>query len=356
VNSLPANLQDVLADLRPAAERMAADGRRRRRLRVIKVAAVSCCVGAAGALAASHYLGQPAPTFLKAELAEYDKGLPEQYRFYPRVEDAKVVAESGHAVLYAAAAAPRGGEATGRPGYCTDLVGDDGALGWNWVCNATIQVKGLSLHFAARDPRSAFVGETVAGIVVVPGARGLELRYDRGIVERIPLGLDGYFVHDIPADNLTRLRRGPATAVVRGRNGRELYRKQIPAPIEAAFRIEADRRVTRISGHVPAARRGQLYLWFALQANGVHPKLDAQGKDVSTSAQAQVVIRQDGAFVFDVPRAWQRYQSVGFAATTLARPYGCSTVNDCNGFVAAGFSPEPGFWIGREAAYRKGKQ
>lgn len=355
MNSLTANLEDVLRDLQPAAHRVAAGGRRRRRLRVLAIAAVMVGASAAVAIAAGHYLGQPAPSFLKAELAQYDKGLPPQYRYYPDVAKAKVVATNGHAVLYGAPAAPRGAEAIGHPGYCSDLVADGGALGWNWVCNETATIKGLSFHYAATDPSRRLPGVTAAGRVVIPDATALELRYRNGASDRIPLGLNGFYVLAIPAANLAQLRSAPATAIVRGKGGAALYRMQIPSPVETTFKTTPDGRVTEISGRVQAAPGGQIQLYLTLEANGVHPKLDSRGRDISTSAQAQVPVRDDGSFSFQVPRAWQRYQDLFFAATRRDRPYGCATPNDCTGFVAAGYAPEPGFWGPRERAFRKSK-
>lgn len=324
-------------------------------MRVLAVAAVAVGASAAVAIAAGHYLGQPAPSFLKAELALYDKGLPPQYRYYPDVTKAKVVATNGHAVLYAAPAAPRGAEATGRPGYCSDLVADGGALGWNWVCNETATIKGLSFHYAATDPTRRLPGVTAAGRVVIRHATGLELHYRNGTTDRIPLGLNGYFVFAVPDASLAHLRSAPATAIVRGKGGAVLFRAPIPSPVETTFKTTPDGRVTEISGRVQAAPGGQIQLYFTLEANGVQPKLDSRGRDISTSAQAQVPVGNDGSFSFQVPRAWQRYQDLGFAATTRDRPYGCSTANDCSGYVAAGYAPEPGFWEPRERAFRKSK-
>ena len=355
MSSLTTNLEDVLRDLRPAADRVATQGRRRRRLRLLAITTVAVGICAAAAVAARFYLGQPAPSFLKAELAEYDKGLPSQYRFYPDVAKAKVVATNGHVVFYAAPAAPRGANATSRAGYCTDLVGNGGALGWNWICNETAQVQGLTFHYAATDPTRHLPGETVAGRIVIPHATGLELHYRGGTVDRIPLGLDGYYVFDIPPTSLAQLRRAPATAIVRGPRGTALYRTRIPAPVDASFRTTPDGRVTQVSGRVASTPGGQVQLYFALSANGVHPKLNSRGQDISTSAQAQVQAAADGSFSFDVPAAWQRYQSISFAATTRGHPYGCTSAGNCSGFVAAGYAPEPKFWAMREHAFRKSK-
>ena len=56
-----------------------------------------------------------------------------------------------------------------------------------------------------------------------------------------------------------------------------------------------------------------------------------------------------------MPTAWQRYQSLAFAATTREHPYGCSTINDCSGFVAGGYAARPAYWAAREHAFRKSK-
>ncbi len=355
MSSLPANLDDVLRDIRPAAHRVAAQGRRRRRTRVLAIALVALFACTAVALAARYYLGQPAPSFLKEELAQYDKGLPTQYRYYPDITKAEVVATNGHAVLYASPAWPRGANKTGRPGACTDLVADGGALGWNWICGATGKAPSLPYHYAATDPTRNLTGETIAGRVIVPGAASLELRYADGAVDPVPLGLRGYYVFDVPAASLPRLRRAPATAIVRGPGGKVLYRERILSPVDAVIHATADGRVTRISGTVPAAAGGHLELYFLLNSNGVRPKLNASGADISTSAQGQVPVAPDGTFSFDVPTGWQRFQLVGLWATSRAHPYGCSSASNCNGFVAESYVPEPAFWPARERAFRRGK-
>jgi Sigma-70 region 2 len=82
-------------------------------------------------------------------------------------------------------------------------------------------------------------------------------------------------------------------------------------------------------------------LYFLLNSNGVRPKLDARGADISTSALGQVPIASDGGFSFDVPAVWQRYKAVGFFATTRSNPFVCSSPASCRGVVAVSYAPAP---------------
>ena len=104
-------------DLRLAYARLLA--RRAKRRRLVVAAAVSCTTALAlGAVAfgAARLLGWPAPGSVKNEITAVDRGLPPDLRLNPDVANARAVAASGGATLYAASL-PSGGS-------CTEIVTD----------------------------------------------------------------------------------------------------------------------------------------------------------------------------------------------------------------------------------------
>ena len=151
------NLDALLADLMPAARRLAAARRGRRRvLRIAAVAAAALALAASAAVAGFDILGSPAPPAVRQDLRGLDRGMPADLRLNPDVENARAVAATGDSVVYFARLA--GG------GYCAELV-TRGA-----VCSTSdgADRTGMSVTVPFTDPVTDDSPVTVSGRVARP--------------------------------------------------------------------------------------------------------------------------------------------------------------------------------------------
>ena len=161
-DSLAPNLDAILADLMPAARRLAARRRARRRTaRIAAAAAAALALGGTAAVAGFDILGSPAPPVVRHDLESVDRGMPRDLRLNPDVESARAVAATGDSVVYYAQLA--GG------GYCAELV-TRGAPPRGAVCSTDADAEGLSVTVPFTDPVTDDSPVTVSGRVAPPAS------------------------------------------------------------------------------------------------------------------------------------------------------------------------------------------
>lgn len=190
----------------------------RPRARVALLVVLAAATTTAVALAANHYLGQPAPPHVKATFARLAAWQPANDSI--EVSRAQVVAVSPHTVLYEAP--------TASGGYCLELLGHRGFV-YQLFCSHRQDAKllrifsGIANHGTpGRLPPVAVTGQMSSR------GRRLEVRTPSG-VERVPTGLHGFFSFE-PADQ-DAARRGEATLVERDEAGRVTATTHVPAQI-----------------------------------------------------------------------------------------------------------------------------
>jgi hypothetical protein len=217
---LTANLEAILVDLRPAAERLAARRRRRRRFTRISFAGL----GASGLLAtaavgAATLLGRPAPPGVRADLRAVDQGMPADLRLNPDVAHAHSVAASGGAVVYFAALA--GG------GYCAELV--TGGHPRGAVCSTAQETDAtpLAVTIPFTDPVTERSPVTVSGHVSVP-ASTVELVYPDGGTDTAAVSPARFYVAEVPEAHLSAVHRLGLMLVARDADGAALAQAVVP--------------------------------------------------------------------------------------------------------------------------------
>jgi len=219
-DSLAPNLDAILADLMPAARRLAARRRARRRTaRIAAAAAAALVLGGTAAVAGFDILGSPAPPVVRHDLESVDRGMPRDLRLNPDVESARAVAATGDSVVYYAQLA--GG------GYCAELV-TRGAPPRGAVCSTDADADGLSVTVPFTDPVTDDSPVTVSGRVAKPGAAGVELVYPDGGTDFVSLGERGFYVADVPSQHLAAVHRRGLLLVARGEDGERLAQAVIP--------------------------------------------------------------------------------------------------------------------------------
>jgi hypothetical protein len=261
-----------------------------RKVRTVAVlaAAVAATITAA-AVAASHYLGQPAPAHVKASFARFGGWQT------PRSVDpstARVVAFSDQTVLYGADA--RDG------GTCLELVGK-GGFEYQFLCDQSRAAKGLLLFggIPEHGTASALPPVTVSGRVATDTAK-LEARSTSGSVQKVPLGLEGFFTFE-PSDQ-SAARRGELTLSARDVRGAVVGRVRIPAPIVLDTTGVPPRTVRGVDEN-PRARYAFFEIWaYGPLAQGAHCRGACGGVGYAqTGTTGTVKIRQNGSFTFVVP-------------------------------------------------------
>jgi hypothetical protein len=221
-DSLAPNLEAVLADLMPAARRLAAGRRARRRaVRIAAFTAGALALAGTAAVAGFDILGSPAPPAVKRDLLDVDRGMPRDLRLNPRVADARAVAAAGDSVVYFARL--EGG------GYCAELV-TRGARPRGAVCSTGDDAgeSGMSVTVPFIDPVTDASPVTVSGRVAEPGAVSVELVYPDGGTDSVELGEERFYVADVPGDHLAAVHRHGLLLVARNSGGEAVAQAAIP--------------------------------------------------------------------------------------------------------------------------------
>jgi hypothetical protein len=188
------------------------------RARFLLVAAATAAVMAAAAVAATHYLGQPAPAHVKAtfaRLAAWQKTEP----IDPAT--AKVLAFSPHTTLY--------GATTTSGGTCLELLGT-GGFEYELFCDGPRNATTLLLYNVALVHGTAVHLPPVA-VTGRLSRRGktLDAITPDGRAERVKLGLAGFFSFE--PRRQAAARRGDLTLIERDAVGTITSRERVPAQL-----------------------------------------------------------------------------------------------------------------------------
>ena len=260
------------------------------RRRVALFAAIAAATATAVAFAADHYLGQPAPAHVKATFARF-AGWQHLDPVDPRT--AKVAAFSGHSVLYSA------GTASG--GTCVELLGK-GGFEYEVFClhkrqgTGVLLFTGIPVHgTGAHAPPVVVAGQIGTGV------SSLEAR-TAGKVERIRIGLDGFFAFE-PA-NQAAARRGDTVLYGRDAGGSVVAHERVPAQL-VLDTVGVPARIVHGVDYDPHAKRALFEIWAyrVLQTEHCRPKRHCNGPAyVQTGQTGQTEIAPGGTFTYVAPR------------------------------------------------------
>jgi hypothetical protein len=188
-------LRQILADDRPGHTHTRAGRGRRHAVRPLLVALAVIAVGG-GVAGARLLLGGPAPAAVQHDIGAVDQGMPADLRFNPDVHNARLVAQSDGAQLYAA-------DLVGG-GYCAEIVTPDGRPA-GAVCTPTqtlsAQSIGVTVPFV--DPVAIDSPFVVGGRVNVAGVASLGAVFGDGTSQMVMLGEGGFFVFAVSPAHLT---------------------------------------------------------------------------------------------------------------------------------------------------------
>jgi hypothetical protein len=263
----------------------------RRKVRTVAIACLTALLVAGAAFGTATMLGWPAPEHVKQELAAVDRGLPEDLRLNPDVERASAVASTGSSTLYAAAL--RDG------GRCTELVTPDDR-GRGAVCTTASDelTRPLDVTVPSDDGAGDEAAVVLAGRLNAAQGAELELAYEGGGSDLIPLGDDRYFVFEVPAVHRASVHASGFELIARDDDGSIIATTSVPAdwddeavPDEAAPLFVSTRsdesdltKVYGLEGHVSAEGAAALEL------------------DYGDGDRVPISIGPEGSFEYTVPQ------------------------------------------------------
>jgi hypothetical protein len=221
--ALNPDLEAILADLMPAARRLAARrAARRRAVRVAAVAIAALALAGSAAVAGFGILGSAPPQAVQRDLRNVDRGMPRDLRLNPDVEHARAVAASNGSVVYFASL--KGG------GYCAELV-TGSARPRGAVCSTAEQAdsEGISVTVPFTDAVRSDSPVTVSGHVSDPRTRSVELVYPDGAGDSVELGENGFYVADVASEHLAAVHRHGLMLVARSATGEALAQAVVPS-------------------------------------------------------------------------------------------------------------------------------
>lgn len=275
---LPADLYELRTDLHVAAVRIA--NRASRRHRAFLAVSVLVVVGAFGgvALAAANLLGGTAPAEVQTDLHRAAR-LVWNGHSRLQLQTAVVVAQARDATLYSVR--------DEHGNYCAELVGTSKALLFGFTCKLSRRLvdgqrisddDGTSVQYAL--PRDGVPAPVVEFGRLPQGTVAARAVFEDGTTEKIPLGLDGFYVYEPRGPNQALARRLPLTLEFLDRGGRPVwsYYTQPAQPLH-------------VEGDGPRLISGRVEIVGARKVRvNVSPVLSAP------STIIDVVIGRDGSF------------------------------------------------------------
>jgi hypothetical protein len=295
------------------------------RRRIAFIAAAAAVTITAAALAANHYLGQPAPIHVNATFAQIVKG--SYYASHLKLDTARIVALSPNAVLYGANAADGS--------YCTELVTHGGTT-YSVGCGDVRPAQTLLLYqLVPFHGRPGHVPPyVVAGRLSQLGQR-LEARFRDGTTEAVPVGIHGSFLFE--SRHQAAVRRGDAVLIERNHEGRITNRVPVPPQVVVD---PVGSPVRHLTGVITArrARYAEIELWTVQRHSDRCPKCTS-GPYFAQSGYAKTIpLGKDGRFSFTTPP--QKSKDWFLALNVLDARY--FPLFD----VTTGISiPDPSFWV-----------
>jgi hypothetical protein len=196
---------------------------RRRHRRAIAAFASAAGLALTGAgLGAAALFGWPAPQHVKDEIAAVDRGLPADLRLNPDVENARAVAATKTATLYAAS--------LHDGGRCTEIV-TAGERGRGATCTTGAQAgsRPLEVTMPFDDNAGPDSPVVVGGRVNAEAGVSVEARYADGSSDSIPLGDGRYFLFAVPEAHRASVHASGLDLVARDEQGSIVARATVPA-------------------------------------------------------------------------------------------------------------------------------
>jgi hypothetical protein len=284
---------ELRTTLRAGVARLIAErDRRRRKLRLLGLVCAGFLALSGLALAATAFVGSPAPPSVRSDLAAVDTGMPPALRMNPDVRNARSVATTGASTLWLADLA--GG------GRCLELTTtyfpDVRAPG----CATGAELDGTPIGMTLPNDGAAGPDAPVviAGHVGPADAASLSLRLSDGRSVPIPFGGLRFYVVDLTGPDAADVRAHGVTLVAEDAAGREVARGTAPPDWDAGA-AEVERRTTVDV----TTRSDDRDFTQVLGIDGVvrDPMPASLALVYASGHEVDIALAPDGSFHYDVP-------------------------------------------------------
>jgi hypothetical protein len=284
--------------------------KRRGRVRVLALAGVGAAVLVGSAAAAIAYLGQPAPPSVKQAFRANNAEKEARAAFMDdvlhvplvNVNTARTVAISGDSVLYGAQGA--------SGNYCTVLLRKgQPARDPNVRCELGVYPIAMRVDYKQLvSPREEAAPLVLSGRLSGAG-RTLRVRYANGLVDRVPVGLRGYFVYQPTAALQRYAKTGALRLVERDRRGTITDTQLLQPPIILSQSSPISPQLAQGRVFIAGAKYVGVTLWVDVSKNLSHPRGPVQF----------VSVGRDGRFVWHAPKSAPKHFRI--ALTVLDRHF-----------------------------------
>lgn len=268
--------------------------RRGTRVRALALASIGAAVVVGSAVAAIAYLGQPAPPKVKSAFSARNAALEAQAAFMDdvlhvplvNVKTARTVAISGDSVLYGAQAV------SGY--YCTVLLRKGRpAREPNVRCEVGVFPIAMRVDYKqVVSPREEAAPLVLSGHLSRAG-RTLRAQYANGLIDRVPVGVHGYFVYQPTAALQRYAKTGAIRLVERDRRGTitDVQLVQPPVILSQSSPTSPKRAQGRV--FIAGAKYVGVTLWADVSKSLSYPRGPVQF----------VSVGRDGRFVWHAPKS-----------------------------------------------------
>ena len=282
--TLPADLNALLDDLRPAAARAVERERRRRRATIAVAIVLAAGVCAGIAVAAASLLGRPAPKAVQADLRNAANLFVARPGAQPQT--ARVVAETRDATLY--------GVNDEHGSFCVELIEARRGLVFGYSCNFSLRTAGdrTMPGEAYTDTWSIVTDDGVTPPVLEfgrlpPGAVAARALLGDGTTEPIQIGLDGFYLYEPSEPKQPIARRESVTIQALDASGKPTWSTYVQPP-----------QPLRTEGTPPRIVSGRVEIAGAKKIrieSGSHPG------DLDVRKARRLELRPDGTFSWTPP-------------------------------------------------------
>jgi hypothetical protein len=288
---------ELRAALRDGVERLIAErSRRRRTSRTLGIACAALLLLSGLALAATSFVGSPAPTSVQSDIAAVDAGMPAALQLNPDVRNARSVASTGASTLWLADLA--------RGGRCLELTTTyyPSVRAAGCATGSELDATPISATMPNDDRAGSGDPVVIAGHVQPPGAATLSLQLADGRTVAVPFGAQHFYVVDLTGADAVDVRAHGVALVAEDAAGAEIARTTVPADWDSSAADAQGQTTIDVT-----TRSAGSDLTKVLGIDGVFrdPTPASLQLVYGDGAVAEVPLEPDGSFHYDVPRGRQ---------------------------------------------------
>jgi hypothetical protein len=279
-------------------ERFISEQQRRHRRRRTLALACGALVSVSGlALAATTFVGSPAPTSVKSDIAAVDAGMPDALRLNPDVRNARSVASTGASTLWLANLTDGGRCLELTTTYYPNVRAAGCATG------AELELSPITATLPNDDHTDPSAPVVIAGHVEPASAASLSLVVSGGRTIPVPFGAQHFYVIDLTGADAAEIRAHGVSLVADDSAGAEVARITVPSDWDASA-ADVERQTTIDV----TTRSDRSDFTKVLGIDGVlrAPRPASLALVYDADHRIEITLAPDGSFHYDVPQDRQR--------------------------------------------------